>query len=114
MDLFNSSRMNTAILDQLGECHPRCLPANWIEAGQQHGLRCVVDHHVDTGDLFEGTDVAALATDDAALHFVRGQLQDADHTLRGLLAGHPLDGVDDDPTRPLLALGERFALQVAD
>ena len=53
--------MNAAVRYQLGQCHPGGLSPNRIEAGQQHCFRRVIDHHVDTGHLFEGPDVAVLS-----------------------------------------------------
>jgi hypothetical protein len=43
-----------------------------------------------------------------------GQVQHADHALRGLLAGDPLDRVDHDGAGPLLAVRLSLGLDVAD
>ena len=72
--LFDAGGMDSTVPDQLGESQPGRLPADRVEAGQQHRFRRVVDHHVDPGDLLEGPDVAALAADDPALHVVTRQM----------------------------------------
>ena len=103
--LFDPGGMDPPVLDQLDQGQPRRLAPHRVEAGQQHRLRGVVDHHVDAGDLLEGPDVAALAADDAALHLVAGQVHGGHDRFRGLLGGDALDGADHDVlgprTRPL-------------
>src|SRR6188472_2472851 len=61
---LDAGRMNAPVRHQLGQRHPGGLSPYWIEAGQQHCLRRVIDHHVDTGHRFEGPDIAPLPTDD--------------------------------------------------
>ena len=95
-DLFDPVRVDPAVQDQLLQGEPADLAPDRVEAGQQHGLGGVVDDQVDAGGRLERPDVAALAADDPALHLVARQVQDADHALRGLLAGDPLNGVDHD------------------
>ena len=64
--------------------------------GQDDGLGRVVDDQVDAGGLLEGADVATLAADDAALHLVAGEVDDADRVLGGVVRGHALHRGDDD------------------
>src|SRR5262249_21577569 len=78
----------------------------------QHRLGRVIDDQVDPGHRLERTDVAPLPADDAALHLVAGQVQHADDAFGGLLAGHPLDRVDDDMPGPLIGRGPRVVLDV--
>ena len=66
-DLFDSGRMNAAVLDQPFERDLGDLAANAVETGDDHHPRRVVDDHVDAGGLLEGADVAPLAADDPAL-----------------------------------------------
>src|SRR5260370_9284445 len=54
------------------QSHPRHLAADRVEATENDGLRRVVDDEVDAGRMLEGPNVAALSTDDAALHLVAG------------------------------------------
>ena len=72
--------------EQLLERHPGDLAADAVEAGEDHGVRRVVDDEVDAGEVLERADVAALAADDAALHVVGGQL-DHGHGRLGRVAG---------------------------
>ena len=74
--LFNPSRMDPAVDYELVEGDPRHLPADRVKAADDHGLGRVVDDDVDAGRLLQGPDVAALATDDPALHILRRERQD--------------------------------------
>ena len=100
--LLDAVRVDPAVLDQHLQGDPADLPADRVEAGQQHRLRGVVDDDVDAGDGLEGADVAALAADDPALDLVGGQVHDRDDGLRGLVGRHPLDRLGDDRPGPLL------------
>ncbi|GAA3422207.1 hypothetical protein GCM10018952_71490 [Streptosporangium vulgare] len=91
MGLLDALRMDAAVEDELLQGEPPGLAADRVEARQQHGFRRVVDDQVDAGGRLEGPDVAALTADDAPLHLVTGQVQDAHHGLGGLLGGHPLE-----------------------
>ena len=94
--LLDPRGMDAAVLEQLLQRHARDLAAHAVEAGEDHGVRRVVDDEVDAGQVLEGADVAALAPDDAALHVVGGELDDADGRLGGMAGGEPLhhDGED--------------------
>jgi hypothetical protein len=106
--------VDTAVGDQLLEGEAADLAPDRVEAGQQDRFGRVVDDQVDAGDGLEGTDVAAFAADDAALHVVRGQGEDGDGRLRGLLGGDPLDGQGDDLARAAVGLLPCLLLEVAD
>ena len=56
---------------------PGDLAADRIEAADDHHAGRVVDDDVDAGRFFEGADVAPFAADDAALHFVAGNIDGA-------------------------------------
>jgi hypothetical protein len=45
-------------------------------------FRRVIDHHVDTGHLLEGPDIAPLPTDDPTLHVISREMDRRDHRLR--------------------------------
>src|SRR5258705_514060 len=64
--LLDAGRVDAAVGDQLLEGEPADLAPDRLEAGQQDGLRRVVDDQVDARDGLVGADVAAFATDDAA------------------------------------------------
>ena len=80
--LLDPGRVDAAVGEQLLQRHAGDLAADAVEAGQDHGVRRVVDDEVDAGEVLEGADVAALAADDAALHVVGGQLDDATRSSR--------------------------------
>ena len=94
--LLDPRGMDAAVLEQLLQRHAGDLAADAVEAGEDHRVRRVVDDEVDAGQVLEGADVAALAPDDAALHVVGGELDDADGRLGGMAGGEPLhdDGED--------------------
>ena len=73
---------DAAITDQAFQRHAGHLAAGLVKGGQVEasGVSSMIIH---TGSRFQCTDVAALAADDAALHFVAGQRH---HTDGGLAA----------------------------
>ena len=76
-ELFDPRRMDAAVGDELVERDPGDFAADRVERADDHHARRVVDDHVDAGGLFERADVAAFAADDAALHFVAGNIDGA-------------------------------------
>ena len=75
---------------------PGDLAADGVEAADDHHAGRVVDDHIDAGRLFEGADVAPFAADDAALHFVAGNIDRAGRALGGVGGGVALDGGEQD------------------
>ena len=69
-DLLDAPRMDAAVGDQALQREAADLAAHRLEARDDHGVGRVVDDDVHPGRRFERADVAALAADDAALHFV--------------------------------------------
>ena len=74
----------------------------------------VVHDQVHAQRLLDGADVAPLATDDAPLHLVRGQIDAADGEFADVVAGEALDGHGDDGARPAVGLFVRFGFHLAD
>ena len=72
------------------------LAAHGVEGGEDDGFGRVVHYDFDAGGGFEGTDVASLTADDAALDFVGLDVEHGDGVLDGCFGGHALDGLDDD------------------
>lgn len=112
VDLFDPRRVDAAVCDEVDQGDACGLAAHRVEAAEQDRFGGVVDEDVDAGDLLEGTDVAALTSDDAALHVVAGQVHCADHRFRGLLGGDPLDGGGDDAPREAIRVALRGGLDV--
>ena len=94
--LLDPGRVDAAVREELLERHAGDLAAHAVEAGQDHGVRRVVDDEVDAGEVLQRADVAALAADDAALHVVGGQLDDGHGRLGRVAGGETLhdDGED--------------------
>ena len=97
--------MDAAVGDEVLEGDARGLAAHGVEAREDDGLGGVVDYERDAGDLLEGADVAPLATDDATLEVVRGDVNGGDGDLAGLVGGAALDGGGDDLAGGLVGLG---------
>ena len=114
VSVLDPLRVDAPVRDETFQREAGDLAPYRIEAGEEHRLGGVVDDQVDAGHRLEGTDVAALAADDAALHLVPGQVQHRDHRLAGLLGRDPLDGQGDDLAGPLLALRPGLVLDVPD
>ena len=102
--LFDAARLDAAVQDQLFQGHPGNLAADGVETGEDDRLRRVVDDQVNAGHGLQRADVAALAADDAALHFLVGQGHHGHGGLGHVVCGHPLDGGGHDLPGPLFAL----------
>src|ERR1051325_6172612 len=95
-DLFDAGRMNAAVEDEPFHRFAADLAFDGVEAGEHDGVGGVVDEDGDAGGIFKGTDVAALAADDAALEFLVGQGDGGAGGLEGVFAGVTLNGQADD------------------
>src|SRR5687768_15087881 len=102
-DFLDAPRMDAAVGNELLERETRDLPAHWIEARNDDGIRGIVDDYIDSRCELECADVPALASDDAALHLVVRQRDRGYRRLYALLRRNPLDRQGDDLLR--LALG---------
>src|SRR5919109_3219728 len=114
VDLLDPSGLDPAVLHQLLEGHPGGLATDGVEAGQDDGLRRVVDDDVDARGGLERADVASLAADDPALHVLARQREHADAGLGRLLRGHALDRDRHDLPRSLLPLLASSLLDLAN
>ena len=95
-ELFDPRRMDAAVGDQLVQRHAGDLAADRIEPADDHHARRVVDDHVDAGGFFEGADIAPFAADDAALHFVAGDVDGAGGGFGGVGGGVAMHGGEQD------------------
>ena len=93
-DFFDPRGMNAAVGNQLAQRHTGDFAAHRIEAADDHHARRVVDDHVDAGGFFEGANVATFAADDAAFHFVVGNIDRAGGRFGRVPGGIALDGGD--------------------
>jgi hypothetical protein len=75
---FDAARLDAAIFDEGFHRPARNLAADRIEAADGDHFGRIVDHEVDAQGLFEDSDVAAFAADDAALQFIGRKRNDGD------------------------------------
>ena len=106
--------MDAAVGDELVERDPGDFAADRVERADDHHARRVVDDHVDAGGLFERADVAAFAADDAAFHFVAGDIDRAGRGFGGVGGGETLNRREQNFLR--LRVGDRgdFLLMLHD
>src|SRR6185369_17275482 len=90
--LFDPRRVDAAIGDELVERNACDFAADRVERADDHDAGCVVDDHVDARGLFERADVPPFAADDAALHFVAGDVDRAGRGLGRVRGGETLNG----------------------
>ncbi len=88
---LDAGGVDAAVDDELFKRQACDLAANRIKARQRDGFRRVVDNQIDAGHRFQRADVASLAADDAALHFVIRQRNDRDGGFRNVVGGAPLN-----------------------
>ena len=88
--------MDASVGNELVECQAADFAAHGVECGDNDGFGRIVynDFHASCG--FEGADVAAFASDDAALHFVVVDMEDGDAVFDGRFGSHALDALDND------------------
>src|SRR5262245_20097298 len=99
--LFDSRGMDAAVGDELVQRDSSNFPSNRIVSAYDHHARCVVDNYIHAGGLLEGADVATLAADDAALHFVVWNIDGAGGGFGSVRGGKTLQRRD----QHLLGLG---------
>ena len=113
-DFLNPRRVDAAVLNEFGERQLGDLAADVVEGRHDDDAGRVVDNDVDAGFFLEGANVAALATDDAALHFVAGDVDGGDGRFGRVLRGVPLDGHADDLAGHVLLLFFEAGLMLHD
>ena len=72
------------------------LAAHGVETADDDGVGRVVDNNFHAGQAFQGTDIAALASNDAAFYLLVLEVEHAHRVLDGILGGGALDGLDDN------------------
>ncbi len=113
--LFDAGGVDAAVLNECLEGDPCDLAAHGIEGRQEDELRRLVDEQGDAGRGLERLDVAPLATDDPALHFLAGKVDKRGGEIAVRLARDPLHRGNQDPSRlvvqVLLGLFDGLAAQ---
>ncbi len=110
-DFFDARRVDAAVGDQTLDGLLGDLAAVGIEARQDDRARRVVHDEIDAGRHLERADVAALASDDAALEIVARQVDDRHRRLDGVLARAALDGLRDVVLRAIDGRFARFGVE---
>src|SRR5215207_7203794 len=106
--------MDAAVADELLERESSHLAPHRVEAGDDDGVRGVVDDDVDARGELERADVSSLAPDDAPLHLVVRQRDRGDGGLGGVLGGDPLNGQRYDLLRLALGVAAGALANLAD
>jgi hypothetical protein len=106
--------VNTAIHDQRLQGAPGNLTPDRIEAGNDDGVRSVVDDDVHPGCSLECSDIPPLPAYDAPLHLIARQRHGRHGALRGVLRPQPLDGHGNDALGITVGGASRLLLDIAD
>ena len=112
--LLDAGRVNAAVGDEVLEGNTGGLTTDRVEARKNDGLRRVVDHEVDAGNLLEGPDVATLATDDTALEVIRGNVHGGNGDLGCVVGSAALNRQGQNLLGGLVALGANLLLGLAN
>src|SRR2546423_5904899 len=95
-DFLDTTGMNAAVRDKLFQRQARDLAPNGIEAGDNDGVRRVIDDDVDAGGELERANVPPFAADDSAFHFIVRQRNRRHRRFDALFGGNALDRQGDD------------------
>ena len=96
MCLLDTSGMDPAIGDETLQRGLGDFTTHGVETAHQDDAGGVVDNDRGTSRLLDGADVAALTTDDPALHGIGRQVDNGHHGISSHLTGISLDGRGDD------------------
>ena len=92
--LFNTSRMNASVGNQLMQGQAANLSADRIESRDYDSLGSVVNYDFNTTGSFQGTDVTAFTSDDTAFHLVIINMENAYRILNGGFSSNALNRLD--------------------
>ena len=95
-NFLDTRRVDSSVNDKLVQGESGNFPADRIERGKKNGVRCVVNHDLDTCGSLKGTDITSLTTDNPSLDLIVLDRECRHGVLDGGLGGRSLDGVDDD------------------
>ena len=107
-DFLDACGVDASVGNELVECQAADFAAHGVEGGDDDGFGRIVynDFHASCG--FEGADVAAFASDDAALHFIVVDMEDGDAVFDSRFGSHALDALDNDALG--LLIGSHFGI----
>ena len=105
-DFLNARRVNATVQNQTRHRFARDFSSHRIETGEDDGIGRVVNQNGDPGGGFECADVASVAADDAALHFLALESDGGRGGFESVFARVALNGEADD--RPGFFLGAGF------
>ena len=111
---LDAGRVDASILDQPLQGDPGHFPAHRVMAGQGDGLGGIVDDEIHTGEVLQGTDIAAFTTDDAALHLIIGQRHYRYGHFGYIVRSAALDRARDDLPGLLVSLVLQTGFHLAD
>jgi len=75
-DFFDSGRMDTSVRNQGFNGFFGDFATDGVKSREDDGFRRIIDDQIDAGHGFDGANITAFTTDDAALHFVIGKVDD--------------------------------------
>ena len=113
-DLFDTGRVDTAVLDELMQGQTCYLTAHGVKATEDDGFGGVVDDDLDTRSGLEGADVTPLTADDTALDLIALDVEDGDGVLDSRLGRQALDRLYDDALGLLVGGHLRFFDDLVD
>ena len=102
--LFDTCRVDSAVVQELLQGLACDCSTDGVEAGNDHDAGRIVDDDVDTGRRFEGTDVAALSADDPALHVITRDGDRGHRVVRAMFGCVSLDRLQRDLQGVVLGL----------
>src|SRR3972149_10599248 len=85
-NLFYPPRVDTAIGHELFQRQPGNFPTNGIMAGNDHGLRSIINDQINPRSRFQGADIASLTANNPTLHIVAGYRHDRNRSLSNKIA----------------------------
>ena len=94
-DLFNICRMNATIRYKTCQRAPGNFTADGVKAGDGDSLRGIIHYNINASCLFEGLDVAPVASNNAPLHLLIGECNHRGGYFGNLVGGDTLDGIGD-------------------
>ena len=93
---LDAGRMDAAVSNELMESEATGLATDRIETADDDSLWGVIDDYLNAAGSLKGTYVAALTSENAALHLVVVDVENGNAFLNGSLSGYTLDGLNDD------------------